>query len=322
MDRDSTRLLWWGLAPKTRKTYLGPVNLYVTHCALHSIQPAFPATVHSLTSWVGKLGIKRITAKTIKSYLTAVRSAHIDVSDKEPTAFRSSKLQRMVNGSRRMHGEAGTQERLPITKDLLLQMLQRVSQRSREGATLYAAFCLAFAGFLRSGEFTYTSKDRGMANFGKWFLTRRSVTFFDDHIVVHLPSSKTDRFRKGIDIPIAASGDNACPVKALRRLFRWKASPDSPLFERTGGFTREYLVDQVRQILTSLGVKGHYSGHSFRRGAATSAKEAGLTDREIMLLGRWKSDCYRLYIVANREHILAASRRHQQHRPRHRSRQR
>ena len=228
----------------------------------------------------------------------------------------------MVNGNRRMYGEAGTQERLPITKDLLLQMLQRVSQRSREGATLYAAFCLAFAGFLRSGEFTYTSKDRDMANFGKLFLTRRSVTLFDNHIVIRLPLSKTDRFRKGIDIPISASGNDACPVKALRRLFHWKASPDSPLFERAGGFTREYLVEQVRQILTSLGVKGHYSGHSFRRGAATSAWEAGLTIEEIMLLGRWKSDSYRRYIDTNRESILAASRRHQRHRPRHRSRQR
>ena len=76
-------------------------------------------------------------------------------------------------------------------------------------------------------------------------------------------------------------------------------------------FTRELVVGQVRQILILLGVKGHYSGHSFRRGAATWAKEAGLTDHEIMLLGRWKSIAYRLYVDTHPERILAASRRHQ-----------
>ena len=82
-----------------------------------------------------------------------------------------------------------------------------------------------------------------MVNFGKLFLTRRLVTFFDNYIVIRLLLFKTDRFRKGIDIPISVSGNDVCPVRALRRLFYWKASLDSPLFERAGGFTREYLVE-------------------------------------------------------------------------------
>ena len=246
----------------------------------------------------------------------------MDMSDKDPSIFHSPRLQRVIAGVRRDHGEAGTQERLPITKDLLLRMLGQLDQKSREGANFYAAFCLAFAGFLRVGELTYTSKERDAADFSKWFLTRCSIRLFDDRLEVLLPKSKTDQFRKGFTLHIAASGDDACPVKALRRLFRWKASPDSPLFEIAGGFSRDLVLSEVRQIMTSLGVKGHYSGHSFRRGAATSAREAGLSDSEIMLLGRWKSDSYRRYIDTRRERILAASRRHQQHRPRHRSRQR
>ena len=234
------------------------------------------------------------------------------------SAFHSLRLQRVIAGIRRKHGEAGTQERRPITKDLLLQMLPHLNQKSREGATLSAAFCLAFAAFLRIGEFTYTSSDRQSADFGQWFLTRDSVQLFDDHMTLTLPASKTDPFRQGITLYISASDDNACPVKALRRLFRWKASPDSPLFETAGGFTRELVIGQVRQILTLLGVKGHYSGHSFRRGGATAAREAGLSEDEIMLLGRWKSDSYRRYIDTNPQRILAASRRQQQHRSRHR----
>ena len=86
---------------------------------------------------------------------------------------------------------------------------------------------------------------------------------------------------------------------------------DTPLFETAGGFTRELVVGQVRQILALLGVKGHYLGHFFRRGATTFVRATGLSDDEIMLLGSWKSDAYRLYIDTHPERILAASRRHQ-----------
>ena len=233
------------------------------------------------------------------------------MSYRDLSAFHSPDLERMIAGVRRLHGEAETRERRPITKDLLLQMLPHLNRRSREGATLYAAFCLAFAAFLRVGEFTYSSSDREKADFSQWFLTRRSVTLYDDYLELRLPASKTDPFRRGITLTVAASGDNACPVRALRHLFRWKASLDSPLFETASGFTRELVVGQVRQILALLGIKGHYSGHSFRRGAATSARLAGLSDDEIMLLGRWKSAAYRLYIDTHPERILAASRRHQ-----------
>ena len=130
------------------------------------------------------------------------------------SVFHSPDLERMIAGVRRLRGEAGTQERCPITKDLLLQMLPHLSQRSREGATLYAAFCLAFAAFLRIGEFTYTSKDRDMADFDKWFLTRRSVRLFDDHLELALPASKTDPFRRGITHPSRAHSRSITPAPA------------------------------------------------------------------------------------------------------------
>ena len=40
-----------------------------------------------------------------------------------------------------------------------------------------------------------------------------------------------------------------------------------------------------RPILKELGFSGISSGHSFRRGAATSTREAGLSDAEFQLLG-------------------------------------
>ena len=81
----------------------------------------------------------------------------------------------------------------------------------------------------------------------------------------------------------------------------WPAEPDTPLFsnipfnaltaDHTDGlvnFDRNWVVAKLRDLLLQEGVTGHYSGHSFRRGAATWAKQAGIPDSDIQLLGRWK----------------------------------
>ena len=228
------------------------------------------------------------------------------------TVFHHPQLQRIIAGIRRLRGEPGTKERYPITKDVLLQLLPLFDCRTRGGMTMYTAFCLAFAGFLRAGEFTYTAHDLKDVEFHKWFLTRRSVRFHDDYIELTLPASKTDPFRQGVTLTIAATGDDACAVTALQRLFHdWPAPLSTPLFQIGGSFTRQRLTETLRETLIAVGIDGYYTGHSFRRGIATSAREAGLSEDEIQLLGRWKSDSYRLYIITHPARILAASRRYQ-----------
>ena len=148
--------------------------------------------------------------------------------------------------------------------------------------TIYAAFCLAFAGFLRAGEFTYTARDLSGMDFHKWFLIRRSVRFYDDYIELILPALKIDPFRQGITLTIAATGDEVCVVTVLRRLFRdWLAPLLEPLFQIGGSFTRQRLTETLRETLATVGIDGYYTGHSFRRGTAISAREAGLSEDEI-----------------------------------------
>lgn len=184
-------------------------------------------------------------------------------------------------------------------------MLPRLDKSTLDGANLYAAFCLAFAAFLKCGEFTHASKDTESPNFDAWHLTRKSVNSQADQLTISLPTSKTDPFRHGITLTVAATNDEACAVKPLKHLIRqFPTLPNAPLFNQSkGAFTRDFVIINLRSILTNLGLEGNYSGHSFGRGASTSVKEAGLIDSDIQMLGRWKirrisaiqSDSSRIY---------------------------
>jgi hypothetical protein len=182
-------------------------------------------------------------------------------------------------------------------------------------ANLYAAFCLAFAGVLRVGDFTWSKGDYNPGYplaFARQHLTWRLVDIQSDRLLLTIPTSKTDPFRHGVTITISPAPDAACPLAAIQNLRALtQVDPLQPLFVRPNNqpFSRDYVVRCLRLCLTHQGITGHYSGHSFRRGAATSARLAGLTDHEIQLLGRWQSDAYKRDIEVYPDQLLGISRR-------------
>jgi len=114
-----------------------------------------------------------------------------------------------------------------------------------------------------------------------------------------------DPFHTGVTITQSASNDAACPVTVLRHLYELCPSwtPLAPVFthpteDRPGGkaFTWEYLAQHLRELLGLLGVRGSYSGHSFRWRSASSAKVAILPEYKIQLLGRLLANAYQDYI--------------------------
>ncbi len=272
-----------------------------------------PATVQSVANWAARLGLDHIKLKTIKSYICGLRSAHIDRGYSDYTAFDSLLLLRVIRGIKRRQGDGIPRERKAITRDVLLVVLTTFDTASRPGATLHAAFCLAFAGVLRAGEFTRESGDLDDADFASWFVTKSSIQLFADRLELDIPVSKTDFFRKGVTLKIAATGDAGCAVASLRRMLAIAPGhPNEPLFDTgKGAFNKERITEVLRVRLHSLGYGGHYASHSFRRGAATKARNSGVPEAMIMLLGRWKSDVYLRYIEINPDLVLQASRRHQ-----------
>lgn len=122
------------------------------------------------------------------------------------------------------------------------------------------------------GEFTY---DKVESNFSFWNLTRGSVSLHSDRLLLILAASKTDPFCQGVTLTISAATDEGCAVKSLYKLFeQFPKSQYHPLFSTSAGtFNRTYVTQKLQEGIRILGYRGNHTGHSFRRGAATSAKD-------------------------------------------------
>lgn len=227
--------------------------------------------------------------------------------------FSHSTLFRTIAEIQRINGEANTREHRPIIRQVLLRILWLFDVTFLWGATIHAFFCLAFAAFLQIDKFTWSQADHS-TSFQQWHITTGSVLLYPDHLQFLLPSSKTDTFCVGITVIIATAFDKACAILSIRNLSTWFPHPqNSPLFDLdpTTPFTWRLVTETLHSCLWLLGFTENYSGHSVCRGAATLAREAGFTDKEIQLLGCWKLDSYRLYIDTSTAHILNASQRYQ-----------
>lgn len=313
-------LLWAGLTPDTRKGYNAAIRSYETYCALIGIQVPWPAQEYTLGEWItgrlfGSTSPKQgqVKPKTAEVYLSALRSYHVD--QRMPSeVFDSPWIQRIVKGGHRLF-PGSKRQRLPITKEILDKVTANPS-RSADDLNYNTAFKVAWAGFLRVGEFTHTLQDRHNRTFHQTGLTRSDITFAenDEHVVLRLKRSKTDVNHTGVEIILAATDSPTCPVKALRQLFdKDPQAPHAPLFSlREAPFTRKSVIDFLHRQLLAAGIPTTgYSGHSFRKGAAQHASDNGMLDEQIKTLGRWSSNAFQLYFQSSTPTLYALNKRFQ-----------
>ena len=96
-------LLWYGLAPDTRRGYNTAIRSYEYFCASRGIS-AWPATTLNLIEWVNTRAFGsaipnqgQIQPDTISGYLSGLRSYHVDRNYSTPV-FESLQLDRVIRG--------------------------------------------------------------------------------------------------------------------------------------------------------------------------------------------------------------------------------
>ena len=149
------------------------------------------------------------------------------------------RLQNTLRGIKRTLG-LSRRNRLPITLFILeniFKLLTPSHSLDIDTVMLWAAFSLAFFGFLRCSELTCNGQfDRNV------HLTRGDIAFFPNiispqHMTVRIKKSKTDPFRQTSTITIASSQSNVCAVAATRDFLLQTpdSSPQSPMFQFKDG---------------------------------------------------------------------------------------
>lgn len=298
----ATRLLHAGLAPATRANYVGPQRQFHEFAAKHGVTTPIPATEDLLCMWAASLAA-RVKWRTVRSYLYAVRSLHIEGGHGDPIEGRL-RLARMLAGVHRLEGDRTRTTRLPVTTELVAIARTLHDTNNHDERCVMAACAAATAGMLRVGEVAAIESEPGR------YLRYEDLVMGEDHFTITLRVSKTDAFGRGTRVVVAQQGAVRDMAAYLRG--RPHRRPASPLFMLSDGtaLRRRTLLVWTRTRLETGGVdaSGHV-GLSFRRGGATSLADSGTPDHVIMELGRWKSWVYASYIQSTLADLVAAAAR-------------
>ena len=256
-----------------------------------------------------------LSRKTIKSYLSAARHLQIAMSFPDPKIGEMARLEQVIQGVKREYSKKNPDKRecLPITPDILMQLRSVWNKDTKDfnHILLWAACCLCYYGFLRSGEIMVPSE----AGYdGSVHLNAEDVSVDKSDnptiVKVRIKASKTDQFRKGVDIFVGKTYNQLCPVEALVAYMAHRGLEEGFFFrfEDNRLLTKGRFIGQVREALTMAGIDAKkYAGHSFQIGAATTAARKGVSSEKIQTLGRWESSTYLLYVRLSREELSSMS---------------
>jgi hypothetical protein len=102
------------------------------------------------------LDTRELKTKSIKAYLTKVKSYYVDMKHLDETLhiFYSNALQRMINEIKQVHEKSRSRERLSIVRLILMQLLETFDLSTLFNAILHSTFILTFAALLRLNEIT------------------------------------------------------------------------------------------------------------------------------------------------------------------------
>ena len=153
---------------------------------------------------------------------------------------------------------------------------------------LWAACCLGFCGFLRAGEFTVNfTFDPSIHLTAQDLQVDAEVN--PSSLRVRIKSSKTNPFRQGCFIYVGRGQAPLCPISAILAYLHLRGLSSGPLFIDTHGrtLTRSRPSSFIRSVLQGAGIPGHFSGDSFRTGAATTAAQCSIPDHLIKTMARW-----------------------------------
>ena len=267
--------------------------------------PILPASDQSLSQFL-VFQSKTCSPRSLQVYTAGIRSFHLD--NGFPWVHVSSRpiVHRAMMGLKRLYGQPPN-PKMAISPGHLLAMRKFLDFSDKNDTHFWAACCTAFFGCFRkdnittekAGSFNASANlcrgdllpERGFANalFSTWWVRVRHSKTNHNHAKVN--------FVPLIPVP----GSPLCPVASIVLDFACilHATPSSAAFcsfDSQGNpspLTHGIFVRRLKELISLIGLDPNaFSGHSFRRGAATLAFSLTGNHELIMSLGDWRSNAY------------------------------
>ena len=263
----------------------------------------FPASVPVLCRYVAYL-TDRLKAVSIPKYLSILKVVHLEMGLPDPLAHNWT-LQSLLKGVKRDMGVA-PQQKLAITPEILLKLYSVLKLSCPLDMVFWAACVVAFFGLFRKSNLLPVS-----ASTWGHCLTNNDVTYHRSYKCVILQISHTKTIQLGqrrLQVPLPFLPNHPlCPVTALTAVLVQAPTQGSclPLFtintpQGAHILTQSIFQRRLASALTKIGLSpSAYSGHSFRRGGATWALQAGVPGEVIQMMGDWRSEAYKVYLETN-----------------------
>ena len=289
-------------AESTKQTYTTHRNTYLRFCAFMGYPP-LPATSRSICQYAAFLA-RSLNSYSIPSYLNIVGLMHKEFGLDNPLTD-DWHLTSLLKGIKRTIGQPPNQKK-PITINMLIDIHSGLNLNNSFDSSFWAICLTAFFGLFRKSHLLTTTKTAFDPS--KQF-TKSDFIFYPWGALVHVRWSKTIQFReRTVHLPLPRIPHSVlCPVTAILHAFSFTQSgaSSSQAFAwlhhnnmRLMPFTYKSFLSKLRLILSSLGYKEKcFATHSFRRGGASFAFQAGIPLELIKLLGDWKSNAVLLYLT-------------------------
>ena len=216
-----------------------------------------------------------------------------------------NRLPQMLKGLRRTMGDNSRKVRRGVSpQDLKRAMDKCLDPSNVVHANIRAAVSLAFQGLLRGAEFAVDGKFSPRTD-----MTRADLaSLSEQRLVVMMRPCKNMQHLTGKTVPliIGAGGTLIDAVSEMANLQRVDPvsvaeAPLTPMFRQENGaaLTTRRVREWTAALMASVDLDpAQFGAHSYRIGGATALFAAGADPTIIRTMGRWSSDCYRLYVRA------------------------
>ena len=256
-----------------------------------------PISLQNLCRYAVDLAdIKKLSTASLPKYLNIVRLLHIQSGLANPLA-NNWYLESILRGIRREKG-APPLRKLAITPVILTKIRDLLNLGSPLHVVFWAACLTMFFGLFRKSNVLAPATRFDPAK----HLCRSDIIVHPWGLEVIIKWSKTLQFReRNVSVPLPyIKGHPLCPTTAVVHAFSLtSAAPllgpalTYPTLSGVQPLRYQQFVKMLRQFLKYIGLPAQmFAGHSFRRGGASFAIQAGLPGEIIMQLGQWSSDAY------------------------------